>query len=259
VCRDHRGGGRAAPAAAVSVAGELPEAATLVAAHLAALGGAEALAKHPTLHVRGTYEQRSVGFVPAPYELWYAAPDKRRVDVQLPPPLDEMFAKDGVPGHISRVHDGSATFELNAYRGDKLYTPAEEREEGVAARLVALADWNALYSALHTDARVEFDERPCWKVAATLREGGARTLYFDVATGLLAGREADDEALAIYRDYKAFDGLLLPSYQRVFRPDGGIEELFRIGTVDFDAPTEATFARGEKVEALLAERTKAAR
>ncbi|MSR61371.1 MAG: hypothetical protein EXS08_02835 [Planctomycetes bacterium] len=256
VCRDHRGGGKAsAPASAQATVAELPEASTLVAAHLAALGGAEALAKHPTLHVQGTYEQRSVGFVPAPYELWYAAPDKRRVDIQLPPPLDEMFAKDGVPGHISRVHDGSATFELNAYRGDKLYTPGEEREEGAAARLTALADWNALYAELTTDARVEFDERPCWRVTATLRSGGARTLYFDVATGLLAGREAENEALAIYRNYRSFDGLLLPTYQRVFRPDGGIEELFKIGTVDFTAPPQTTFARGEKVPALLAERT----
>src|SRR6185436_19101418 len=118
------------------------------------------------------------------------------------------------------------------------------------------ADWNALYASLTTEARVEFDERPCWKVAATPRAGGARTLYFDVATGLLAGREAEDEALAIYRDYKAFDGLALPTYQRVFRPDGGIEELFRITEVAFEPAPKETFAETEKIKELLTQRSK---
>ena len=168
VCRDHRGA-RRMPSAALppSTPDELPSAESLLARHLAAIGGADALARHSHLHVRGTYEQRSVGFVPAPYEMRWSAPDRRRVDIQFPPPLDQMFAKDGVPGRLSRVHDGEAVFELNPYRGDKLYSPGEEREERVAARLGAAAESAALVDTLTRIARVEFDVRACCRVEAT--------------------------------------------------------------------------------------------
>ena len=260
VCRDHRGA-RRMPSAALppSSPDELPSAESLLARHLAAIGGADALARHSHLHVRGTYEQRSVGFVPAPYEMRWSAPDRRRVDIQFPPPLDQMFAKDGVPGRLSRVHDGEAVFELNPYRGDKLYSPGEEREERVAARLGAAAESAALYETLTTSARVEFDERACFRVEATTRDGRRRTLYFDASTGLLAGREAEDEAMVAYRDYRAFDGLLLPTLERVFRPDGGIEETFRVEQVTFDEPAGGCFARSDEIEQLLDERETAVR
>ncbi len=254
VCRDHRGATSAATPVARAAAAELPSAELLLARHLAAIGGAEALAKHPAIHLVGTYEQRSVGFVPAPFEVRWSAPDRRRVEIQFPPPLDQLFAKDGVPGRLARVCDGELAFERNPYRGDKLLTPAEEREERIGAHLGAAAEGATLYALLTTTARVPFDERECLRVSATTHDERHRTLYFDAATGLLAGREAEDEALVIYRDYKAFDGLLLPTFERVFRPDGGIEETFRVEEVTFEPAPEGCFERGERIEALLKER-----
>jgi outer membrane protein assembly factor BamB len=259
VCRDHRAERRAdAPLAAATTAAtttaELPTAAKLLARHLEAIGGAAALARHPSIHLAGTYEQRSVGFVPAPYEVRWAAPDRRRVEIQFPPPLDQRFAKDGVPGRYARVCDGAAAFELNPYRGDKLLGPAEEQEERAGARLGFAGETDALYTSLETVARVPFDERDCWRVLATTRDGRRRTLHFDAATGLLAGREAEDEALVVYRDYRAFDGLLLPTFERVFRPDGGLEETFRVERVTFEPAPEGCFARSAKIEELFAER-----
>ncbi|HEX6885230.1 MAG TPA: hypothetical protein VF530_17785, partial [Planctomycetota bacterium] len=202
----------------------------------------------------GTYEQRAVGFVPVPFEIHAAAPDRRRVWIQLPPPLDERFAADGVPGHLVRVHDGTESFELNRYRGDKLYAAGEAREEAVAARFALAGDLGALHATLRTEARVRFDERECYRVAATTPDGRSRTLHFEVASGLLAGREAEDEALVHYRDWRAFDGLLLPASQRVFRPDGGIEEHFRIESATIEPVAEERFERSERVRELLAER-----
>ena len=123
----------------------------------------------------------------------------------------------------------------------------------------AASESAALYTSTRTVARVLFDERDCYRVEAELRDGRRRTLHFDAATGLLAGREAEDEALVVYRDYRPFDGLLLPTFERVFRPDGGIEETLRVETVTFETPPEGCFARGERVEALLSEREKTSR
>ena len=254
VCRDHRGA--AAPASTDSTArahaaSTLPDGASLCERHLLAIGGSEAVAKHPRLRLRGTYEQRSVGFVPAPFEILYVAPDRRRVQIQFPPPLDERFAANGVLGHLARVHDGERCFERNPYRGDKLLEQDEAAEERIGARLGAAAEWRALYAELVTRARLEFDRRDCWSVEARTRDGRARTLYFEVESGLLAGREAPDEALVTYRDYRAFDGRLLPTTQRVFRPDGGIEELFRVESVEDAEIEDSAFARGQAIEELL--------
>jgi len=256
VCRDHRAGGARveAPPTATPAEAALPEAAALVARHLAAIGGAEAVARHPGLRVRGTYEQRSVGFVPAPFEILARAPAQRRVRIQFPPPLDEMFATDGEPGHLERVHDGRESFERNRYRGDKLYAGGEAREEALAARLAFLADAGALGAELRTRARELFDERPCLRVTATTPDGRVRTLWFEEGSGLLAGRDAEDEALVHYRDYRAFDGLSLPTSVRLFRPDGGIEEHFALESVAFEPIPDEAFARTERVEELLHER-----
>jgi len=261
VCRDHRVGTPAAApelATAAPAASELPPAEALFARHLEVLGATAARAALARLTLRGTYEQRAVGFVPAPYEI-YLDHGKRRVDIQLPPPLDERFAQGGVLGRLSRVCDGEAVFHLEAYRGDKLYGPAEEREERVAAAL-PWAQGSAAYRAARTLGREDFDERSCWRVEAETLDGRARVLWFEAASGLLAGREAADEALVTYGDYRRFEAtgaLLLPTRERVFRPDGGIEELFRLEHVSNAELSAGLFARSAKIEELLAERTQA--
>jgi len=186
----------------------------------------------------------------APYEIQWAAPDRRRVQIQLPPPIE---------GHIARVHDGQAVFELNRYRGDKLYSPAEEREERTGAHVLAAAEWRALYAESKTACAEEFDKRPCWKVEAATRDGGKRTLYFERASGLLAGREAEDEALVAYSDYRSFDGLRLPTRERCFRPENGLEETFRLEKVEFAPVDEALFEQSDAVKELLAARAAAAK
>lgn len=252
VCREHRGTSTAASAtAARPSAAALPDAASLCERHLAAIGGAEVLARHAGLRIAGTYEQRSVGFVPAPFEILYTAPDRRRVQIRFPPPLDERFAQDGVKGHLARIHDGEQSFVLNRYLGDKLLEGGEAAEERIAARLGAAAEWRTLYAELTTRARVEFDRRDCYAVDARTPDGRVRTLHFEVESGLLAGREAPDEALVTYRDYRPFDGLALPTTQRVFRPDGGIEELFRVERVEAAEVADSAFARSEAIDELL--------
>ncbi|MEQ1893902.1 MAG: hypothetical protein ABL998_15285, partial [Planctomycetota bacterium] len=261
VCRDHSARASAAAralSAAQPARTELPAAEELFARQLTAIGGSAARAALARLTLRGTYEQRAVGFVPAPYEVYLAAPGRRRVDIQLPPPLDEMFARDGVLGRLSRVCDGEAVFHLEAYRGDRLYGPAEEREERAAATLPWAAGREA-YASARTVAELEFDERACWKVEAVTKDGQARVLYFEVESGLLAGREAEEEALVKYRAYQSFEAsgaLRLPSEERVFRPDGGIEELFRLASVSSAEQEPGLFERSAKVVELLAERAR---
>jgi len=250
VCRDHRasatGTNHTATAASVAATAEAPPTAdALFERHLAAIGGKEAVAKLGALRLSGTYEQRSVGFVPVPYEIRWAAPDRRRVQVQLPPPLE---------GHVVRVHDGVAAFELNPRRGDRLFDGAEEREERTGARLFALAEGAAPYAELAVAGPVAYDGRDCWRVDAKTHDGAQRSLYFERASGFFAGREATDEAAVACSDYRAFVGVKLATRERCFRPVDGIEETFHLEAVSVEPVDETLYARPEAIERALAER-----
>ena len=247
VCRDHRA--RRATDVAVSSARPSaeapPSAAALFERHVAAIGGADKVNALGALRFSGTFEQRSVGFVPVPYEMRWAAPDRRRVQIQLPPPLE---------GHVVRVSDGEAAFELNPRRGDRLFSGAEEREEQCGARLFAATESAASYARLDVAGPAPFDGRDCWRVDAETKDGARRTLYFERASGLLAGREAEDEAAVAYSDYREFLGVKLPTRERCFRPTDGIEETFHLEAVSAEPVDDTLFARPEAIARAVEER-----
>ena len=112
-----------------------------------------------------------------------------------------------------------------------------------ASELFAAADFARLYPEMRTTALATFDQRPCYRVEAVTRRGTARTLWFDAATGLLAGREGAHESLVVLDEYREFDGLHLATLERRFAPDTGIEELLRIARVEFVPVDPALFAR----------------
>ena len=118
----------------------------------------------------------------------------------------------------------------------------------------AAADWESAHSSMHTAGIVEFADRPAYRVDTWLAAGTARTVYFDVATGFLLGRESETEAIVIYDDWRAFDGLVLPMFEKRFLRDTGVEEILRFQEVEFDTVTPEAFARPPEIQALLDER-----
>ena len=96
--------------------------------------------------------------------------------------------------------------------------------------------------------------RPCWRVEATSPRGARRWLYFALDDGRLAGRDGEAESLAIYGDYREFEGLWLPTVETYFVLDTGIEETWRIHAVDFPEPDPSRFARPEAIAELLRQR-----
>jgi outer membrane protein assembly factor BamB len=244
ICRDHATapssatapGPRAAPIAVA--ANGAPDSASLFARHMEAIGGSAALAAHPSVHLSGTYEQRSVGFVPGPFDIWHQAPDRRVVRLKLPPPI---------PGVLERVFDGELAFERSEYRGNKRYEEGEAREEALAARLAWPDGWAALHPEHLTTGAVDFADHGCWRVEARTDDGATRRLYFDRESGFLIGREAPDEGLVSYDEWRTVEGLAIPHRVRVFRPESGIEELFRVERVTFEAPDETLFERPDDI------------
>lgn len=243
VCRDHRAAEtEEAPAATAATEAELPQAAALFEQHLAAIGGAEALRRHSSVRMKGIFEMRSVGFVPVAMEIDWSVPNLWRCRFDLPPPRE---------GDIQRVFDGQLGFEVNFYRGHSLFPEATCRELAETRAFHGAATWREDHASMRTVGAVEFDGRACWKVETASRSGAKRTVYFERETGLLAGREGADESTVAWRDYREADGQLVPRLEKHFVPGTGIEETFRIESLEFDVVDPQAYARPPEIQALV--------
>jgi outer membrane protein assembly factor BamB len=237
VCRDHRTAAPSAadpggPAPSATPSEALPAASDLLARHLELVGGREAVLGLRSLRVSGRYENRSQGFVPVPFESVWLAPDRLIVLIEDVPPRRIVHR---------RVCDGGRAYRLDPRGELEPYPEARQRELCDAADLHAVADPTRSYRVLRTTGLVTFAERPCYRVEAETAGGSRRWLYFDAASGFLAGREGEHEALVILDDYREFGGLWLATRERSFDPEGGIEELFRTETVELDTVDPARF------------------
>jgi outer membrane protein assembly factor BamB len=227
VCLDHR------PASADRVSvrietepSELPAGLTLLAHH-AELVGAKALAAHDSVRLLGTFEIGGAGVPPTPATL-----DRTATGWRLEWDLGEY-------GAARRVCDGELAWQEDAFFGTFLFEEPALRE--------ALDNECLSGPRVQGDARTigleRFADRDCWAVAVSGPSGARRTLYFDTASGLLAGRSAPEEAMVVLADWRAFDGIQLPARITWLRPGTGAEETFRVESAQWDVVDPAPFQR----------------
>ncbi len=233
VCLDHRPqAGLASANARTSepeTTGLLPDAASLLRAHVEKIGGAK-LAGRTSLHVDGTYESTEAGITRTMATVDWMAPDKWRIEWQI----------SGF-GSAQRGYDCEHGWQADPFYGTFLYENERLRELAETCRLHAPIEWAERAKSFTTKERVRFDNRDCWSVAYTSLGGAQRTIYFDVETGLLAGRDGDGEALVAYRDYRAFDGVLLPTLVRTLMPETGAKETVWVEKATWDALEATSF------------------
>ena len=226
VCRDHRP--VEADIAIETESVELPGAPSLFARHLSLIGGEAALRRHPSRSLTGKFEMSSVGFAAEPFEIHRLAPDKWHVKIQFP---------GGRPGAINRFFNGEIAYEINPHPsyGNRILEADMQREWRRTCDLMDEANYERKYASMRTAGIETFDQRRCYMVETVTSDGEPRRVYFDVETGLIAGRAGETESIAVFDDYREFDGQLIPMLRKYFVQDTGIEEIYRVETVTFDA------------------------
>ena len=246
VCLDHTAADPA-PVAEASIAGAAapgealppPPAESLFEGHLRAIGG-ERLRERESLHLEGQIQKIQAGVTDGPLTIDVALPDRWKLEYDM-----------GLFGKAHTAHDGEHAWAVDPFWGNRLL-------EGEA--LVELLDraslhrdllWRERYPAVTTVGRATFDRRDCWLVEATTAAEGRRKVYFEVESGLLAGRDALGESRYAFDDYRDFDGVLLPTRVTVYAADTGEEEVHRIEKATWDAVPDETFAMPEVVLPLL--------
>jgi hypothetical protein len=224
--------------------GPLPSARTILDRHIAAIGGKEAVLSHSSTKATGTFSVASAG-MSGSLEVIAAKPDKSMVKINIP----------GV-GEILEGFDGKNGWTLSPMTGPMLLEGKQLEEKKYDADFFSELHDDSRYASITTVERTDFEGRPCYKVKLVRKNGGEDFEFYDVETGLKAGRIATRETpmgtitgTSVETDYKKFGNLLLPS--TVKNTMMGMQQLITIASVEYDAVPPAAFDPPAEIKALI--------
>ena len=228
---------KAAPAA-------LPSARSILDRHLAAVGGREAILAHSSTKATGVFSVASAGLTGS-LEVFAAKPNKNVVRIQLP----------GV-GEIVEGFNGTHGWTVSAMTGPMLLEGKQLEEKKFDAEFHAELHDDSRYESMTTVEVTEFDGRACYKLRLVKKGGGEDFEYYDVKTGLRAGRTGTRETpmgtvtgTSVESEYRKFGKLLVPTSIR--NTLMGTEQLITIKTVEFDTVPANAFEPPAAIKALL--------
>jgi len=232
-----------APAPAPASA-PLPDAASLVAKHVAALGGAAPFKQVRSMHALGTID------IPAQHitgsmELFAARPARLHFVVNVA----------GI-GKIENGFDGKVGWSLSLVTGPEVFAGKQLSEAADDAWFDGTLHEPDHVKSMTTIARTEFDKRPSYQVKVVLQSGNEQTEYFDVETGFQIGEEADRATAQgkipttnIMRDFKKFGAVMQPTtlVQRAL----GLEQVVTLASCEFNTVPDSAFELPASVKALV--------
>lgn len=234
----------AAPPKPPAASAELPEAAEILARHLEAIGGREALMGHSSRHVTGTITMPSAG-LSGSFEMFEAKPNKAVMRITIP----------GV-GEMHEGFDGKIGWSINPMSGPSLLEGKQLEEKKFDTDFFGDLHPAKRYASMETTARVDFDGRPCYKVVLARRDGGQDVQFYDASTGLRAGATVTREsqmgtvnATVTEADYKKFGRILFPT--KIVNSVMGLQQVMTIESVTFDKVEPSVFEPPAPIKALV--------
>jgi carboxyl-terminal processing protease len=202
----------------------LPDADTVVARYVQAIGGRDALKALSSLHVTGAIELREQN-LRGTFEMLTARPARALLRVDM-----------GGIGKLETGYNGDVGWTLDPMAGPSLMTGAPLAEMKVDAHFDAALHPSDIVVAMSTTAKVTFDGREAYQVTVRYVSGQPREEYFDVDTGLLLGTEAISETdmgkmpvRTLMRDYKAFGTIKQPTH--LVQSSMGMDQHFLVESI----------------------------
>lgn len=181
-----------------------PAAADIVARHLAAVGGKDALLKVTSLKQLGRMEMPTVGLA-ADAEVMLAAPNKMSTKMTIP----------GL-GAVENGTNGDVAWSMNPMQGPRLLADKELAQTKEQSDFYAALTFSpSIYASMETIGAVDFAGEKTYKVRFVSKATGLDLFrYFSVATGLLVGYEltttsemGNINATTVVSEYKEFGGI----------------------------------------------------
>jgi hypothetical protein len=222
---------------------ELPNANDLIAAHLAASGGADLFLEGSSVSV-GTFALPGMGLTGS-YELVQRAPNQMRMDITLP----------GL-GALLTGYDGTVGWTVNPITGPQLLAGAELDQMREQASLAAGLRDPAFVSGRETVGEREYEGQPCWRVHLTWASGRESFDCYAKDTGLLLASEANQaspmgeiSSVTVYLNYQRFEGRLLPT--RMVQRAAGQEQVLTLTSVEFGEVGEERILPPAAIQTLI--------
>lgn len=185
------------------VAQAAPSAAEVIAKHVTAIGGKDAVRKMTSYKQIGTMELPGAGLT-ADVEVSAAAPNKLSMKMVL-----------GGMGEVLSGTDGQNAWSVNPMQGPRLVDGKEKDQQLEQADFYGMLYDADRYTSITNEGAVDFAGEKTWKLKFVRKGTGAESwIYFSVASGLEVGREStitsemgSIQTSTVVSEYKAFGGI----------------------------------------------------
>ncbi len=201
------------PAADAKPAVAVPTVDEILDKYVKAVGGQEAILKHTSRSMKGTFDIEAMS-LSGPLELLSKAPNKSTMTIAFP----------GM-GNFVQVYDGEKGWSANPMEG------LRELSGGELSAMKRRSDFHSelnlkkQYSKMEVKGKEKVGASEAYVIEAATGEGTPDKLYFDVATGLLVRQDSETEspqgkvATEVFlEDYKVVDGVKLSHTMRMVNP-----------------------------------------
>jgi hypothetical protein len=234
----------AGPAPAQAPPASLPDARDLMARHVEAIGGREAVFAQSSTYAAGTMSMPDVG-LSGKLELYAAKPNKVLMRTIMP----------GI-GDFEEGFNGTVGWSVNPLTGPTLLQGVQLEQKKFDADFHAGLKPDERYESITTIELITFDGRPCYKVRLVRPGGGEDFFFYDAKTGLKAGTVGTREgpmgpitATSVETDYKRFGSLLHPT--KITTSVGPQRIVMTFETLQFDKVDPAVFEPPAHIKALI--------
>jgi hypothetical protein len=211
---------------------DAPSVDALLEKYIAASGGREALRRHRSRVLRGTFAVPIAG-LEGPIAVYTRRPDRVLVEIDL---AGFGMIRQGYDG-TTAWEDGPQGFRIR--EGDEL---AEVRRDALFDRDLRLRE---LFPTMRVVARENVLGRDTWVVEAVPAEGKPERFYFDAEDGRLLrqdatrdGAEGPQPTSIFFEEFFTAEGLLLPRRIRQDTPMFSVVMTFRQVEHDVEIPDE---------------------
>ena len=232
------------PAVAQQAPSVTPDAKTIIERHLAALGGAKAMASVTSMRATGSLSMPAQG-ITGTVEISAARPNKTLLKAEI----------SGI-GKLESAFDGERGWTIDPIQGPSLLTGKQLDQAKFDAAFESTFLDPARYTSLTAAGTATFDGRKMYRVDAVNAIGDKSSEYFDVETGLHAGsvssRETpmgNVEVTSFIRDYRKV-GASLQAHQLVQKMMG-VEQVITLDKFELDVVPADAFAMPPAVKALI--------
>jgi hypothetical protein len=223
------------PTQAQQPSSQLPAATQLVARHIAAIGGREALTARRSVQARGVFEMPAMG-VRGEFE---AAQSRDGL----------MVMKLTVPGlgEMQSGYNGTVAWALNPMTGPRLLTGRELSQTRDEANMLSVLREPPAITSIQTVELTTMSGERCYKVRVTWASGRSTFDCYSVDSGLLIGTqtvlESSTGALDIsttMSEYRNFAGVKVATVMT--QHAAGQEQVLRITGYELNSVDSAVFA-----------------